>query len=143
LPPTEASFEIVEHTGDVAVRLCARDLAGLVVAGVFALRALLFEGSPAGDAARKEARAEVRGVDAEDTLVQALSEALHAVQDGDLYPLSVEAEERDGSIALHLTGVAPDGERLRRTDEIKAVTYHGVAIRRADGELETLVVFDV
>jgi SHS2 domain-containing protein len=137
-------FEIVEHTGDVAVKLRATDFGGLVAAGVEALRALLYEGTPASGAPRREARAEVRGVDREDTLVQALSEALHALQEGELYPLEIEAALRpDGALALRLTGVAPDGERLRRVDEIKAVTYHGVAISETRGELETLVVFDV
>ncbi len=137
-------FEVVEHTGDVAVRLRARDFDGLVAAGVEALRAQLFEGTPARDAPRKQARAEVRGVDREDTLVQALSEALHAMQEGELYPVEIEARALpDGALALRLAGPAPDGTRLRRVDEIKAVTYHGVAIREADGELETLVVFDV
>jgi len=137
-------FEVVEHTGDVAVRLRGADFAALVTAGVLALRAQLYDGAPASGAPRREARAEVRGVDREDTLVQALSAALHALQEGELYPLEIDATLRaDGTLALRLAGPAPDGERLRRIDEIKAVTYHGVEIRETGGELETLVVFDV
>ncbi len=137
-------FEVVEHTGDLAVRLRARDFAGLVAAGVDALRAQLFVGTAARDAPRRETHVRVQGVDREDTLVQALCEALHAMQEGEMCPLEIEVRELEGgALALRLAGPAPDGQRLRRVDEIKAVTYHGVAIREAAGELETLVVFDV
>lgn len=138
------SFEMVEHTGDLAVRLRAPDLAGLVVSGVLALRSILFEGQPAAGASTRVERARVRGVDREDALVQALSEALHLLQAGGLYPLEIRA--RAGAaheIALELVGAPVDGVDVRRVDEIKAVTYHQVAIAERSGELETLVVFDV
>jgi SHS2 domain-containing protein len=138
------SFEMVEHTGDLAVRLRAPDLGGLVVSGVLALRSILFEGEPAPGAPTRVERARVRGVDREDALVQALAEALHALQSGALYPLEIRARASAAhEIALELVGAPVDGANVRRVDEIKAVTYHGVAIAERDGELETLVVFDV
>ena len=133
------SFETVEHTGDLAVRLRAPDLAGLIASGVDALRGFLFDAEPTGElpAARGEAR--VAGVDAEDALIQALAEALHLIQAGPLYPQRVRVEQpAPNEVELRIEGVcAPP------VDEIKAVTYHAVEIRERDGELETLVVFDV
>ncbi len=134
------SFETLEHTGDLAVRLRAPDLAGLIVEGVWALREFLFEGPPAAGVKApgpERRRARVEGVDAEDTLVQALSEALHILQEEDLYPLEV-AVVADVGAELEISGV-----HERRVDEIKAVTYHAVAIERCDAGLETTVVFDV
>ncbi len=134
---------MVEHTADLAVRLRAPDLAGLVVSGIEALRAILFEGTPATDAPRVTASARVRGIDREDALVQALAEALHALQSGALYPREIRARAAANEIEIELAGAPVDGTQVRRVDEIKAVTYHQVVITERDGQLETLVVFDV
>jgi len=138
------AFEMVEHTGDVAVRLRARDLAGLIEAGVYALRALLFEGVPPPEAREQRAETRVTGVDREDLLVQALAEALHLMQEPGLYPREVRVE-LEGELRAHLglCGVRADGRELRQVEEIKAVTYHAVEIHEKGGELETLIVFDV
>ena len=141
---TDMGFELVEHTGDLAVRLRGPDLPSLIESGVRALRSLLFEGEPRPDAAREECEVCAGGVDAEDLLVQSLSEALHLMQDRDLFPEEVRVELPEaGRSVLSIVGVHTDAEHLRRVDEIKAVTYHGVDIRERDGEVETLVVFDV
>jgi SHS2 domain-containing protein len=135
---------MVEHTGDLAVRLRAPHLSGLIQTGIFAMRALLFEGTPGSDAPVQDGRARVSGVDREDVLVQALSEALHMMQGDALFPHTVRIEvPEDGEARLWLEGVRADGERLRQVAEIKAVTYHAVEIQERDGQLETLVVLDV
>jgi SHS2 domain-containing protein len=138
------SFEMVEHTGDLAIRLRAPDLGGLIRAGLYALRALLFEGEPASDAPQQRGEARVSGVDREDILVQSLSEGLHLMQDRALFPHTLRVEVAgDGEARLWLTGVRADGQQLRQVEEIKAVTYHAVEIRERDEQLETLVVLDV
>lgn len=142
---------MVEHTGDLALRLRAPDLAGLAVEGVRGLRALLFDGEPsaeAGASAVAEERAlAVRGIDPEDALIQALSEALHLLQEEDWVPTVVRAsssrESGEVLLELELTGAPAVDLGLRRQDEIKAVTYHAVEIRTAGDGLETLVVLDV
>lgn len=137
-------FETIEHTGDLAVRLRAPDLPGLVAEGVRALGTLLFEGEPSEAAASRVAAFEATGIDAEDCLVQALSEALHVLQEEDVLPVAVQVDSTAShGVRVRLEGRRADGEHLRRVEEIKAVTYHGVEIRQHDGMLETLVVFDV
>jgi SHS2 domain-containing protein len=137
-------FEMVEHTGDLAVRLRAPDLSGLIREGALALRSVLFEGEPAPGAPAEERAASVRGVDAEDVLVQALSEILHMLQAGDLFPLEVHARAPSDTLAdIRVRGVPRSAAGVRRIDEIKAVTYHAVDIHPADGDLETLLVLDV
>ncbi|MFQ5514206.1 MAG: archease [Myxococcota bacterium] len=138
------SFEWVDHTGDLAVRLRASDLAGLIESGVYALRALLFEGEPGPQGTTRCFELSVSGLDREDVLVQALSEALHVLQEQDVFPTSVQAEvPSDRAARLRLEGSQADGRTLRRIEEIKAVTYHAVEIRERDGALETSVVLDV
>ncbi len=137
-------FEMVEHTGDLAARLRAPDLAGLIEAGIQALRALLFEGTPPPGARASRGKARVNAVDREDLLVQSLAEALHLMQEQALFPREVRvALTAEWEAQLTLTGVRADGHELRQVEEIKAVTYHAVEIQEHDGELETLIVFDV
>jgi SHS2 domain-containing protein len=134
-------FEIVDHTGDVAVRLRAPDLAGLIAAGIRALRALLFEAEPESDGRDLSLELRVTGVDREDLLVQSLSEALHAMQEEGLDPAELRVDVRsDTEAALTLRGARARGPRAL---EIKGVTYHDVAVRKVEGGLESTLVLDV
>ncbi len=135
---------MVEHTGDLAARLRAPDLEGLIEAGIHALRALIFEGTPPRAALEARGEARVNAVDREDLLVQTLAEALYLMQSQALFPRDVRVElEGERASRLVLSGVCADGRELRQVEEIKAVTYHGVEIHQREGELETLIVFDV
>ena len=135
---------MVEHTGDLAARLRAPDLAGLIEAGIHALRTLIFEGTPPQAAREVRGEARVNAVDREDLLVQTLAEALYLMQAQALFPREVRVElEGERASRLVLSGVRADGRELRQVEEIKAVTYHGVEIHQREGELETLIVFDV
>ena len=137
------SFEIADHTGDVALRLRAPNLEALVVSGIEGLRSLIFAGDPEEGAALLQREVQVSGVDREDCLVQSLSEALHVMQSGALFPTSIQVEARGDELRIALRGPAVDGAGLRQEEEIKAVTYHDVRIREVDGSLETLVILDV
>jgi SHS2 domain-containing protein len=134
-------WEVVDHTGDVAIRLRAPDLAGLIDAGIRALRGLLLEGEPEPGAVELCAEIRASGVDREDLVVQALQEVLHAIQEDGIDPLEVRVAVQDDTEAeLRLRGVrAPDARRL----EIKAVTYHDVSVRETEEGLETTLVLDV
>jgi SHS2 domain-containing protein len=135
------TWEIMDHTGDVAVRLRAPDLAGLIEAGVRALRALLLEGEPEPERVDRRVELRASGIDREDLLVQSLSEALHAIQEGGIDPLQVCVATRgDREAELTLRG---GRARAPLRLEIKGVTYHDVAVRELEGVLESTLVLDV
>jgi SHS2 domain-containing protein len=135
------SWEIVDHTGDVALHLRAPDLAGLIASGTRALRELLFPGQPDRDAPPERVELRASGIDREDLLVQALSEVLHALQEGDLDPIDLSvAVFGDTEAEVEIWGQHRPGARI---DEIKAVTYHAVELTPRDGEIETTIVLDV
>jgi SHS2 domain-containing protein len=113
-------YEALDHTGDLALRIGAPDFPGLVAEGVLGIAAFLFDGEPDRMAPRQQGRFRFSGIDREDALVQGLSEA-----------------------QIELEGVRADGRRLRRSLEIKAVTYHNLEIRETEDGLETVVVLDV
>jgi SHS2 domain-containing protein len=137
-------YEMVDHTGDLALRVGAASFTELVVEGVFGIASILFEGDPDRSRPREHGAARVSGVDRADALVQALSEALHWMQEGDRVPLRVTVlEPRTAVLELQLEGVSAAGSGCRRSQEIKAVTYHDLQIRETSTGLETTVVLDV
>jgi SHS2 domain-containing protein len=137
-------FETVDHTGDLALRLQAPSFTDLVVEGIRGIASLLFEGDPDRSAPSEAGRARVAGIDREDALVQALSEALHWMQDEDRVPLDVHVRSiQDAVLEIDLDGVRADGRSCRRCEEIKAVTYHNLEIQETSEGLETVVVLDV
>ena len=137
-------YEMVDHTGDVAMRLQAPSFGELVAEGVRAIASLLFSGAPDPSSPRVRFEERVSGIDREDLLVQALSEALHWMDEGDRFPLEVRARELGPTeLELSLEGTPADGDRCRRSEEVKAVTYHDLAVRETEEGLTTVVVLDV
>ena len=137
-------YETVDHTGDVALRIRAESFAELVREGIRGIASLLYEGEPPESDPTERWRRLISGVDREDTFVQALSEALHWMQDAGRVPLEIRVRELPGNaVEVELAGVCADGERCRRVEEIKAVTYHALEIRETEEGLETTVVLDV
>jgi len=128
-------FRFVSHTADIAVELSARDEPGLYQAGLDALRTLLVGES---DVLPREQRAIAVGGedDPAERLVRFLSEVLY------LY----ETERFLPARTLHagIAGEPFDASRHVALREVKAVTYHGADVQRAqDGALKTTIVFDV
>jgi SHS2 domain-containing protein len=143
-PNPEEVFETLDHTGDLALRIRADRFTELVAEGIRGIGSLLFEGEPDRSASPVHGRARVSGVDREDALVQALSEALYWMQEGSRFPLEVRVLNPEETVLeIELDGVAADGRALRHRREIKAVTYHNLEILEKPDGYETVVVLDV
>ncbi len=133
-----AGFQEIEHTADWAIRVWAPTLAELfeqAARGMYALAGLRGKESP-----RRTVTFELEGEDPEELLVGFLSELLYqAYVKGLVFDrFELTLDQNHLTARLEGTPVASYGK------EIKAVTYHDLAIRqRSDGLLETIVVFDV
>lgn len=142
MPAMTALFREIEHTADLAIAVDGGDLAELFARSGLALFALLIEPGTVRGSERR--RVEAAGRDAEDLLHEWLAVLL-----GDFYV--------DGFVAAEITTRVVDGRRVEadlvgeRFDrarhgavrEIKAVTYHGLAVRRTAAGWEARVTFDV
>jgi len=126
-------FRFVPHTADIAVELWAADEAGLREAGIAALRELLVGISPVG--ALQERPIEPRGGEPAERLVHFLREALY------LYDAERFVPARAGPAGV--LGEPFDPARHTAAREVKAVTYHGVEVRRDADGLRAMIVFDV
>ncbi len=132
-----SGFQEQPHTADWALDVWAPDLIGLLqqaARGMYALMHTRLQGEP-----REAYRFEIAAPDRETLLVTFLSELLYFTQRDD--------------VAFARFDLAYDGERLSVevegapiesiAKEIKAVTYHNLAVRETERGLEATIVFDV
>ena len=130
-------FQERPHTADWALDVWAPDLPTLLeqaARGMYALMGTRLRAEP-----RTQRSFELRSSDPESLLVAFLSELLYwGEQEGlgfDTFHLALSGETLQANV-----GGAPIESQSK---EIKAVTYHNLAIRQGERGLETTVVFDV
>lgn len=127
-----------EHTADLELEVWAPDLPGLLeqaARGMYDLSGIALAEGP-----RQERTFELTALDAENMLVRFLSELLYYSEQEclgfDTFDLKITGEE---ALQARLIG-APIAELHK---QVKAVTYHNLAIRQTDEGLEVNIVFDV
>jgi len=132
-----AGFRERPHTADWALDVWASDLLSLLkqaAIGMYALMGVQIQSEP-----RVTYRFELPIIDPESALVSFLAELLYlSGRDGlgfDTFDLSMK-----GAVLRAIVGGAA---MISQAKEIKAVTYHNLAIRHTDRGFETTIVFDV
>jgi SHS2 domain-containing protein len=132
-----AGFREIEHTADWELHVWAPDLPALLeqaARGMYALSGIRLQPGP-----RQSFALTLSYTDSEGLLVRFLSELLWlGERDGlgfDVFALELTA----GRLHARLEG-APF---VARSKEIKAVTFHQLAVRRTARGLEVNIVFDV
>ena len=137
-----AGFREHEHTADWELEAWAEDLPGLLeqaARGMFTLSGAYLQTGP-----RQQRQFRIQAADAESLLVRFLSELLFISQKDGLGFDFYQLEMQDGAENGLLLGAMVEGAALASIDkEIKAVTYHNLAIRQEAGVLRARVVFDV
>lgn len=130
-------FREIEHTADWEIEVWAPDLPGLLVQaarGMYALTATELEAGP-----RLTRRVELGGSDRESLLVAFLEELRYLGEVEELGFDRFELRMSDESLVARLEG-AP----LRaQSKEIKAITYHNLAVQDTEQGLRVYIVFDV
>jgi len=135
--PPIAGFNEVPHTADWELEAWAPDLAALfeqVARGMYALAGVRLQTGP-----RQLRQLELAAIDAESLLVRFLEELLYCASVQGLAFDAFRIEISTNTLRAELEG-AP----LASLDkEIKAVTYHKLAIQNGPRGLEVRIVFDV
>jgi SHS2 domain-containing protein len=137
MPAQQGGYREIEHTADWELHVWAPDLMGLLeqsARGMYALSGVKLENGN-----RLERQIELDTNDAENLLVAFLSELLYYGENEgigfDTYQIELD------NYRLHAT---LQGAKIARLDkEIKAVTYHRMAIRKKGEVMEVNIVFDV
>lgn len=126
-----------EHTADLQLDVWAPDLAALLEEAARGMYEMM--GVEIADESRRHQHIELTADDREGLLVSFLEELLFLVDDEDLafdaYLITVDGTQ----LNAHLEG----GFVVSHGKEIKAVTYHLLAIEESVRGLEVSIIFDV
>lgn len=135
-------YRPIDHTGDLGMRVYGADLHQLFAHAAWALFDLMTD--PEHIRPSDERRVAVEAMDLEDLMVRWLGELLYAY-DADRFLtacVTFDALEPTGLRAA-LRGEFFDASRHPIDTEIKAVTYHQVAVERLETGWQARVIFDI
>lgn len=135
-----ATSELLEHTGEVELRLRGPSLADIAAeAGRVLGRLQLGTARPAPE--RGWRTVEVRGPDRDALLVEWLNELIYLAETDRWVALEIDVE---AATDTHLRARARGVTLAEAPSRVKAATYHGLRMRPVpQGGLEATVVLDV
>lgn len=135
-------FELIEHTADIGIAVDGRDEAELIANAAFGLFAVIAELETV--VPRSEVAVEAAGHDPEERLQATLSELLY-LQDveGWLFCRFPQVEVAGERVRLLARGERLDPARHVILRQVKAVTFHGLEVKRTGDRLRAQVIFDL
>lgn len=134
-------YEILPHTADARLRVCGKELGSLFENAAYGLKELL--GLDTAESSDTEA-IELEAGEAESLLIQWLNELLYRVQNKHFALSEVSVSQCDGKkLKAEIKGKCCS-RKIRLAREIKAATYHNLAIKQnPGGTFQTEIVFDL
>lgn len=133
----------IDHTADLGFEVWAGSVAELFRQATLAMCELCYERG--GVRAGERRRLAVEGSGREEMLVRWLQDVYLVLEQEGWLTADVEIERcEEGRVTGTLIGEALDRERHTLHTEIKAITYHGLAVERDEhGSWRTQVIVDV
>ena len=136
----QPKYRELEHTGDLAIEVTAATREELFAHSLVALARLMVEEDGIAAAERREIRVDA-GDDA-DMIRDMLAAALNLfLIDGFIWR-AAEVKIQDGAVVAALVGEQYDSRRHQLLEEIKAVTYHRLAVEKFGDTWRATIVFD-
>jgi len=136
------AYRLMDHTADLGMEVFGRDLPGLYANAANALFDMLVKGPKDGDGLRHDLR--IPGTDAADLMVNWLRELLflfnaeqQIVKDITMTTIS----PTNLNAVIETIAYNPKDHEILR--EIKAVTYHRIAVEKQGAEWRASVYFDL
>jgi len=126
----------------MGIEAVADTLEELFAEAAGALKEMIFAEAPG--AVREERLVELDGGDYGELLVNWLNEILYYVEIKGFFPVDFELEEvRSDRLKARISGEPFDPGRHPVQREVKAVTYHQLAVERLDGRWQARVYVDL
>ena len=136
------NYEVIDHTADLGMVVKGTDARDLFTNAAYAMIDLMVEGDMGGKGAKRQIT--IEGEDYSDLMVRWLGEILYlfAAERQLVWGIEITAigPNRLQSL-LALTSLEEERHEIRR--EIKAVTYHQIAVEETPHEWEARVIFDI
>ena len=136
------TYEILEHTADIGIRVKARDLSGLFKAAGLALFQLSAEKQPTKDKEKHKLVINQKANSLEELFINWLNEllSLSAVEAMVFEDLQISKIDEHNIEAVAL---GSDMKNYKINSEIKAATYHALKIEKNNSGWIAEVIFDV
>ncbi len=138
----ETGFHILEHPADMGIEASGADLSEAFRQAAFGLVSIVVDPSTLQPSVEKEIS--IEGSDAENLLVQWLSEILY-LYDGEDYLVSdiqvVELSPK--KLRARLYGEFVDEGKHRLRMDVKAITYHQLSVGQGPGGSTVRVFLDI
>lgn len=134
-------WELIEHTADAGISVWADDLDELFAEAARAVVRIMGRGS--GDETRTE-RVALEAPDLDALLVDWLSEMLYLFEARDVVPERVDVHVSEAPWRVDGLVAGPPTEGfIQEGPQVKAITYHGLAVRTGPDGCDALVYVDV
>jgi len=134
------TWELIDHTGDVGIRVRAGSLADLFATAARAMYDILVEAP--GATAQREDEIVVEG-DGDELLRAWLAELLYRFSVDEMIYVAFDLEVGAGRLRARAGGQPMDRAKHGLRTELKAVTYHGLSLREEGGAWIGAVIFDI
>jgi len=131
----------IEHTADWAIRVRARDMAGLFAGAAQGMFGLLTDLSRVAPARRFEI--DLRAIDVETLLIDWLNELLYLSEQHGVVFTAFTIHDLTADGGARLRAQVDGGRPSQLFKVIKAATFHGLSIDHDDDGLQAELVFDV
>jgi len=136
-------YNEIEHTADVGVELEAPDLKAAFELAAASMFDLMCDLDTVGSTVARTVRATSREGDLEGLMVRWLTELLYVLAAEGLLLSRFDIRNLEsGRIEADVAGEPLDHERHALKCELKAVTYHDLAVDQSDGVWSVRVIFD-
>lgn len=140
--PHPQIYEPLSHTGDLGMLVYGHDVPALFAHAAWAMFDLMSDATLIQP--RLARTMGVEGSDLEDLLVRWLSELLYLYDTQRfLYCAAAFTTLEPTRLAATVQGEPFDATRHPIDTEIKAVTYHQIAVKQVDGGWQAQVIFDL
>lgn len=131
------SYTIIDHTADLGIMVQATDIPSLFIEAAWAMIEIMGARTAISE---REILFSVDGYDREDLLIRWLGELLYRIESAHLRIAEITIKHlSDNHLKTRIRGTYQPSPLLAN---IKAVTYHALAIREVDNHLETTIIFD-
>jgi SHS2 domain-containing protein len=139
-------YKLIPHTADIGIRLNNKTIKGLLTDGALALFDILTHIEKVKPLFQR--RIFVEALDYDELLNGFLNELLMEFTVGNnlirkVKILSIEKGARRINLAAIISGEVYDPERHKIKIEIKAVTFHGLYVKKVKSGYQAEVIFDV
>jgi SHS2 domain-containing protein len=137
-------YRLFDHTADIGIEISGKTRKELFANGVAALFDIMLEQNSGNGETPTAQNIVVEGNDLEDLLVNFLREALYLFNGRHWVITGCHLSELTRQrIVAQLSGQPYDPQKHEIKTDIKAITYHGLSIKKTKTAWKARVIFDV